>query len=532
MAFGKSGTWLRVLRLEDRVTPSTAAPVPVRPVPPPPTAQAAAAATPARTTTTELTGPTSATERETVTFTAKVRAVGSSVFPTGSVTFRDGTTVLGTVDLRYDKATISTSALSPGTHSITATFNANADYSTSRSPAVSIDVAPLTFATATSLSASATAITVGQSLTLTAMVRAVGDPRFPIGTVTFKDGTTVLGTADLRYDKATFTTSALGAGTHSITAVFNATLTYRTSASSAVALNVTRPRTATTTALTGPGAITRGQTATFVATVRGATGTATPSGTVTFRDGTTVLATVALSGGRATFSTSQLAIATHAITATYNAAGDFTGSVSTALSVRVSNPSVASRTTVSVSRGASTYGDAVTFTARVSPASGTGAPTGTVTFKDGSVILGTKSLSGGAATLTIRTLKPGSHTITAVYSGDSRYTTSNGTASRLTVIRATAVADVTVSPTTLSVSGSITVRVHVHGMDSTTIPSGRVTFRKGSMVLGSANLDRNGMASYTFSASRLGRGQFLISGFYEGSDAFNADGGSDLVTIQ
>jgi hypothetical protein len=461
-----------------------------------------------------------------------VRAVGSSTFPTGSVTFRDGSTVLGTVDLRYDKATLTTSALTPGAHAVTAVYNGTAAYSTSSSAAVTVHVTPLTFGTTTSLSASATATMSGQPVTLTAMVRAVGDGRFPTGAVTFKDGATVLGRADLRYDKATLTVSTLAAGSHSITAVFDGTATYHTSASAAVTVNVTRPRTATTTMLSGPGATTSGQSATFVANVRGTSGTATPAGTVTFRDGVTVLGTIALTAGRAIFTTGRLSVATHTITATYNATGDFTGSASTALSVRVSNPSVASRTTASVSRGGSTYGDAVTFTARVSPVSGSGTPTGTVTFKDGSVILGTKSLAGGSATLTVRTLKPGTHTITAVYSGDSRYTTSSGTASRLTVARATAVADVTVSPTTLAVSGSITVRVQVHGMDATTIPSGKVTFRKGSLVLASANLDRTGSATYTFPASRLGRGQFLISGFYEGSDVFNADGGSDLVTIR
>ncbi len=630
MAFGKSGARLAVLRLEDRVTPSSAsAVVPVRHPVPPPTAQAAASSMSARATTTELTGPTSATERQSVTFTAKVRAVGSSTFPTGTVTFRDGSTVLGTVNLQYDKATVTTSSLSPGlhrvtatynataaystssssavtvnvtglrfatttvlatssatptagqsvtltatvravgdnrfptgtvtfrdrttvlgtadlrydkavlttaalaagSHSITATYNATANYSASNSSAVSVNVAPRTYATTTSLSASSTAPTAGQSVTLTATVRAVGDTRFPTGTVTFKSGSTVIGTANLRYDKATLTTAALGAGLHPITAVYNGTTTYRTSTSTAVSLNVTRPRTATTTTLTGPGAVSRGQSAAFVATVRGASGTATPSGTVTFRVGTTVLGTVALSGGRASYSTSQLAVATHGVTATYNPTGVFSGSTSSVLTVRVSNASAASRTAVSVSRGASTYGDAVTFTARISPASGTGTPTGTVTFRDGTVILGTKTLSGGAATLTIHTLRAGSHTITASYSGDSRYTTSSGTASRLTVGKATALADVIVTPTTLPVSGSISVRVNVHGVNSSTIPSGRVTFRKGSLVLGAANLDRDGNAAFTFPASRVGRGQFLISGFYEGSDGFNADGGSDLVTI-
>ncbi len=61
----------------------------------------------------------------------------------------------------------------------------------------------------------------------------------------------------------------------------------------------------------------------------------------------------------------------------------------------------------------------MTFTATVSANSpGSGTPTGTVTFMDGSTSLGTGTLSGGVATFSISTLPVGSHSITGVYSGD------------------------------------------------------------------------------------------------------------------
>jgi len=64
-------------------------------------------------------------------------------------------------------------------------------------------------------------------------------------------------------------------------------------------------------------------------------------------------------------------------------------------------------------------GTAVTFTATVISALGTG-PTGNVTFKDGATSLGTGTLnSGGQATLTTSSLSVGPHTITGVYSGDA-----------------------------------------------------------------------------------------------------------------
>lgn len=66
----------------------------------------------------------------------------------------------------------------------------------------------------------------------------------------------------------------------------------------------------------------------------------------------------------------------------------------------------------------------VTLTATVAPANpGSGMPTGTVSFYDSGTLLGTITLSGGSAALTISTLNVGMHSITAVYSGDPLFTT-------------------------------------------------------------------------------------------------------------
>jgi hypothetical protein len=65
---------------------------------------------------------------------------------------------------------------------------------------------------------------------------------------------------------------------------------------------------------------------------------------------------------------------------------------------------------------------AITFTATVS--SKLGAPTGTVTFLDGTTLLGQGTLSGDVATLISSSLAAGSHTITAVYSGDTNFVAS------------------------------------------------------------------------------------------------------------
>jgi hypothetical protein len=80
-----------------------------------------------------------------------------------------------------------------------------------------------------------------------------------------------------------------------------------------------------------------------------------------------------------------------------------------------------------------TYGDDVTLTATVAGAPGSvGAPTGTVTFRDGSTVLGSADLATVAgsrqATLTVSGLHGGDHALTATYSGDANFAGSTSVA--------------------------------------------------------------------------------------------------------
>jgi hypothetical protein len=76
-----------------------------------------------------------------------------------------------------------------------------------------------------------------------------------------------------------------------------------------------------------------GAAVTFTATVTSTGGT--PTGTVTFKDGTTTLGTGALSSGKATFKTSTLAVGTHSITAVYAGSSNFVTSTSSVLTQTV-----------------------------------------------------------------------------------------------------------------------------------------------------------------------------------------------------
>lgn len=86
-------------------------------------------------------------------------------------------------------------------------------------------------------------------------------------------------------------------------------------------------------------------------------------------------------------------------------------------------PVVASTTTLTSSVNPSGFGQTTTFTATV-----TSGATGTVTFKDGATTIGTSTIVGNIATLDVSNLTVGSHSITAVYSGDNYYFSSTSSA--------------------------------------------------------------------------------------------------------
>lgn len=157
-----------------------------------------------------------------------------------------------------------------------------------------------------------------------------------------------------------------------------------------------------------------GQSVTFTATVTSASGT--PTGTVTFKDGSTSLGTITLSGGQAQLSTSTLSAGSHSITATYSGDSTYSASASSTLTQTVNAVIATTTTTLSSALNPSLSGQAVTFTAAVTPSSATG----TVTFYDNGAAIGTAALSSGTAKFSTSNLSIGTHPITASYSGDTK----------------------------------------------------------------------------------------------------------------
>jgi len=168
-------------------------------------------------------------------------------------------------------------------------------------------------------------------------------------------------------------------------------------------------------------------------------------------------------------------------------------------------------TSLTSSPNPSTFGESVTLTATVSPATATG----TVTFYKGSAILGTGTVSDGTATFATATLTVGGHSLTASYGGDSNDAPSTSLAETQTVAKASTSTLLTSSPNPSSVQQSVTLTATV----TPAMAGGTVTFYNGLKSLGTGKLS-GGVA--TLAVTTLPVGSQTLSAKYEGNGEYLA----------
>jgi uncharacterized repeat protein (TIGR03803 family) len=259
---------------------------------------------------------------QSATFTATVSSPSGT--PTGKVTFMTGNATLGSTTLTGGVASLARTIISVGTSSITAVYAGNTKFLASTSSPLSQVVTQAT--TNVTLTSSLNPSTFGQSVT----IRATVAPQFsgtPGGEVTFKSGNVILGVAKAIGGVASFTATALGAGTDSITAVYRGNTDFSGSISSALS-QVVNQATSTVTLTSSQNPSSVGQSVTFTATVAPQL-SGTPAGKVVFKNGSRSLATVMLAGGVATYNTSSLTSGSYTVTAKYNGNNNFSASSTT-----------------------------------------------------------------------------------------------------------------------------------------------------------------------------------------------------------
>ncbi len=491
----------------------------------------------ASTSTTLATAPNPSTVGQSVTLSATVAVPGNGAIPAGSVTFSDGPAALGTVALdNTGKATLSVSSLSFGTHSIVASYTGNADFVASSSNQASqvVNKAPTTTALATTPNPS----TFGQTITLIATIApSTGASGVPSGTVAFSDGTVALGTSAVdNSGKATLVVSSLSVGGHSLLASYSGDGTFSASVSSPVSETVSKSA-SSIVLVSSPNPSVFGQPVTLTVTVTGASpGAGTPSGTVTFVDGSSTIGTTSLDqNGKATFTVGTLSVGSHTLGAAYAGNSNFNPSAVSGPSdvTQVVNQSNTA-TALSSSPNPSVFGQPITLTSTVTPAGGGGIPSGTVTFQDGSMVLGAIPLdSNGSAVLSLSTLAVGSHSITASYSGSAGYLASRSATTAQVVSKNSVSIGFSSTPNPSTVGQPVVFSVKVvpnspGGAQGTSLPTGTITFNDGSSVLGSVALDSSGMA--TFTTTILSAGSHTITATF-GGDANFSEGSSSQTQV-
>jgi len=425
---------------------------------------------------------------------------------TGTVTFSNGTTPIGTAPIVGGVATITVPSLPIGTDPITATTSGDTNNNpvTSGATVVTVGKTTPTIAIASSLNPSI----VNQSVTFTATV-----PAGVTGTITFLDGATILGTGTLNNGQAILTTSTLIVGSHPITASYGGD----TNDNPATSAPLTQIVNKATPVIPPPVVSSSTPPPNTPVTI---TETVPPgvTGTVTFSNGTTPIGTAPIVGGVATITVPSLPIGTDPITATTSGDANNNPVTSGATIVTVS-PSTPVLVAPIVSSNNPPANTPVTITEPIPPG-----VTGPVTFFDGSTPIGTAPIVNGQATLTVPSLPIGVNQITVTAINTSTSGTITSPPTQVTVAKATVVITLTSSANPSSPGQPVTFSAVVH-----TGATGTVTFLDGTTILGTGTINAAGVA--TFTTSTLTIGSHPITASYGGDSGYSAATSAILTEV-
>ncbi|MBW8752183.1 MAG: Ig-like domain repeat protein [Propionibacteriales bacterium] len=468
-----------------------------------------------------------------VDFTASVAAEAPGAgTPDGTVQLVvDGTPVGQPVPLDQGLATFDPlTSLGAGNHTVAATYSGDSRFKAGSASATQ----HVTRAdTTTSLTATPSPSAQDQAVTIRATVAAVAPGSgAPTGTVVFTADGDVVGAAPLSPSggagQATLVVSTLPPGAHTLRASYAGDDDYTGSDAAPISHTVIEGAAivATTTHVrSSDNPSTYGELISFTATVAAADDS-TPTGTVQFSvDGADFGDPVDVDSHGVAESASlaspdpgdHTVIAAYLPTAGYAGSGDV-------LTQTVEDAGV--EVALTSSDPASDVGQAVRFTADVSSTQvGTGTPTGFVQFRvDGNAVGSAVELDGGSATSPpVSDLEPGSHTVTALYSGDVHFLPESASLTQ-GVAKVTTATTLAVSSTSPTYGDPVTLTATVTpGTTALGTPTGTVTFRDGTTTLATIAVTAagsNGTAATTVSG--LGGGSHTITAAYSGSPRFEA----------
>ncbi len=497
----------------------------------------------------ESTNPIQAGQTET--FTATVSSASGTLDDAGDVAFSDGSgdlsgcgsVALNTLGVATCTYTIPSGLV--GTYDYYAEYLGNSTYAHSTG-SESLTITSSKIATTTSMTASPNPVQTGETETFTATVSSASGT--PTGTVVFSGPngdlsgcssvTLTSGTATCVY----IVPSGLG-GSYGYSATYSGNSTYAASgAGVGLQINPNTANTATTlTVSSNP--VPAGQSVTFTASVRTASGT--PTGTVAFSAGgvgnnISGCGNVSLSSGVAT--------CVYTVPAnwggTYNYAATYSGSSSYSpstgyLTLTIEPAPTATTTSVTTSPDPLYAGETETITVEVASSSGT--PTGAVSVTTGGETMlfqgGVNLNSSGEWSLSLpitSSYAPGTYTIVADYAGNSTYATSSGSAT-LTIESPPKTGSTTTlnaNPGIYAIPGTTVLSALVMGGSGT--PTGSVTFAYGGTALCSAvplTATSSTSATASCTTSSLPLGTDTITATYSGNTTYTSSSATTSVQV-
>ena len=430
--------------------------------------------------------------------TASVTVTSAAGNPTGNVSINalasNGSVQTGTLQNGSYNAQLS--SFPGGSYSVQAHYSGDGVYASSDSNAVALTVSPE--ASTTSLTpllynpADGTVVPVASGSTypyggfflFRADVAGASGQGLATGNIRLTDSGVALDGGTFRLNSASNTedqTRSLAPGVHVFTAAYSGDASFNSSQSAPFTFTIVKAPTSSVLQ-SSTGLVSAAATVTLTAQINalgfganglGGFGVAAPGGTVTFTSGGATLGSAAVTQNAYaafttdyglvsfTFPASELSIGNDIITASYSGDANYQSSSVPPVSVYVTSSTLGvSATTLSLSKASVAAGDSYSFTAAVSP--NNPPATGTVVFlSDGQAISRPIPLSSGLANVTsqVVVITPGSHLISALYSGDATYQASVSAPAPFTLGAATvpSIAKIAVSPAAVEKGSGVTV---------------------------------------------------------------------------
>ncbi len=436
---------------------------------------------------------------------------------TGTVTFLDGGRALATVSVSpvnstYSLASFTTSSLAVGTHQITCTYSGDATYAPGSAPPFTINIEkahPQCSPVSTRNPAAA-----GEALSISVTVTNMGG--VPTGTVTLMDGAAALAMLPLlalsNGAVGVYNTSSLSAGRHTITASYPGDANFTACMSSQPLVQVISLNGTTTTIQVSSTLFDYGQP---IAVGVGVAGNAagTPTGQVTVSENALTLGNGVLNSGKASVTVTNFAPGSHTLVANYVGDGRFGASSSTPYTISVAGAPTS--TQLSSQPNPALPAQTITLTANVSASSGL--PTGTVTFRTSTAAIGTAALNAsGQATYSTSFAQPGSMALTALYSGDAKYSSSLSSALTQIVQQGSTSIALSSSPNPVAFGQPVTFTATLRSGNAAA--TGNIVFKDNDAALATAAANSSGVATWT--TASLSAGPHNITASYAGNDVF------------